>query len=330
VARVGVWAPLSPGVYLRRPEHPWPLGEATLFAKARTALYAGLGELDLSDGEVLAPTWHHGSEIEALVRAGLEPRWYEGLEPDERELEALITPRTRALYLIHYLGFPQDGARWRRWCGERGLKLLEDCAMAWLATRDGQPAGSHGDLAIFCLYKTVGVPDGAALAGLSNNLQLSPGALGLRGLAWRHGAWLAGRLPGGRSDGAAAGGPDDLSLGAPRRPSLVSSALLTRAVSGEVAARRRANYRRLLATLQPPAPFAELPEGACPFAFPLETADKPALLARLAAAGVRALDFWADGHPSAPAHPWRKRIVALPVHHELRAADLDRIAAAAR
>ncbi len=329
---LGVWPPLPPFVYLRSPERPWPLGQCTLFAKARNALFAGVRALGLDEGdEILVPTWHHGSEIEALVQAGLALRWYEPLTPDERSLERLQGPRTRALYLIHYLGFPQDGARWRRWCDERGLLLLEDAAMAWLATRDGRPTGSHGDLAIFCLYKTVGVPDGAALHLRGHTLPAAPSdqRVGLRELVRRHGAWLAGRLPARRAEPPRMA-VDDLSLGRPNAPSRVSSLLLTRAAAEDVAERRRRNYGRLLTSLHAPEPFDELPDGACPFAFPVETDDAEALLARLASAGIRAFALWANGHPAAPPHPRRGRTIALPVHQALRPDDCDRIASAVR
>jgi dTDP-4-amino-4,6-dideoxygalactose transaminase len=62
---------------------------------------------------ILVPAYNHGSEIEALLRAGIVCRFYdvgESLEPDEEELEALLDTRVRPLYLIHYLGFPQDAA----------------------------------------------------------------------------------------------------------------------------------------------------------------------------------------------------------------------------
>src|SRR5262249_21946437 len=169
--RLDVWPPLSPQVYLHRPPArlPFPLAEPAcrLFERARHGLWQGMRALGLGpDAEILVPAYHHGSEIEALVRAGLICRFYEGtetLEPDADELETLLDPRVRALYLIHYLGFPQDAPRWRAWCDERGLLLIEDAAQAWLASIDGRPVGSFGDLSIFCLYKTFGLPDGSAL-----------------------------------------------------------------------------------------------------------------------------------------------------------------------
>src|SRR5207253_4133427 len=179
-----------------------PLAEpgCALFDRGRHALWHGLRELGLGSGDdVLVPAYHHGSEIEVLVRTGLTCRFYEAderLAPDEGELDDLCGPRTRALYLVHYLGFPQDAERWRRWCDERGLLLVEDAAQAWLASSGGRPAGSFGDLAIYCLYKTFGLPDGGALllrAPQPRRNGSQPAGLGR--LARRHAAWLLERSP---------------------------------------------------------------------------------------------------------------------------------------
>ena len=135
--------------------------------------------------EVLVPAYHHGSEIEALVRAGVKCRFYEAsetLEPVTRELEAALTPRTRALLIVHYIGFPQDSDRWRRWCDEHGLLLLEDAAQAWLASASGRPVGSFGDLSVFCLYKTFGFPDGSALVTAASTPEIESGSS--RGGPW--------------------------------------------------------------------------------------------------------------------------------------------------
>jgi perosamine synthetase len=210
-------APLPPSVWLRRPADrlPFALSEhgCRLFERARHALYRALTELVEPGGEILAPAFHHGSEIEAFQRAGLTCRFYEAtstLEPDEDELESLLTEQTCALHLVHYLGFPQGAARWRRWCDERGLLLVEDAAQAWLSTADGEPVGRKGDVAVWCLYKTFGLPDGAALLAR----QPTNGALGGAGVASSGSPWSTGsgspraraRLPGSPTTGHPAWG----------------------------------------------------------------------------------------------------------------------------
>lgn len=349
--RLGVWPPLPVGVYARRPAEalPFPLERegCALFSRARHGLHRGVRAVGLRAGdEVLTPAWHHGSEIEALVRAGLRPVFYEAtptLAPDPGELDALRTPATRALYLTHFLGLPQDAPRWRAWCDERGLLLVEDAAQAWLACVPEGPVGSFGDLAVFCLYKTYGLPDGAALLarGATNG---KGGPLCLRGVLRRHaGAVLA--RSGALSDAAVRlqrprpyDPAADFALGdADGGPSSALGFLLRRLAADDAPARRRAHYEELLDALGPAVPegFRTLPAGASPFAFPVETGRKEELLARLADAGVGGLDLWSVPHPSVPdeafprAGALRRRLVGLPVHQELRPADVERIARAA-
>jgi dTDP-4-amino-4,6-dideoxygalactose transaminase len=350
--RLSVLPPLPPSVYLRRPSpgpSPFPLGEpdVALFSFARHGIYVGLRRLGLPPGdEALVPAYHHGSEVEALVRAGLRCRFYEGterLEPDEEELEGLLGPSVRLLHLTHYLGFPQDTPRWRSWCDEHGLLLLEDAAQAWLATLpDGRPAGSLGDIAVFSLYKTVGVPGGAALHLRAPPQSLSvPAAdgLGVRETARRHASWLFSRsgafsrLAHRRT--APYDATRDFALGDPgRRPLGLTLRLLPRLAAHDAVSARRANYRRLLEALGEHVrpPFDELPEGASPFCLAVETEHKAEVLSRLDHEGIAATDFWSVPHPSLPAECFpesarrRSRAIGLPVHQELRGRDVERIA----
>jgi dTDP-4-amino-4,6-dideoxygalactose transaminase/CelD/BcsL family acetyltransferase involved in cellulose biosynthesis len=349
VPRLSIWPTLSPQVYLRQPADTlaYPLEDPNcrLFALGRHAILHGVRALGLARGdEVLVPAYHHGSEVQALAEAGLACRFYdcdERLEPVEGRLADLLGPRTRALHLTHFLGFPQDAIRWRQWCDEHELLLIEDAAQAWLSSRDGIPVGSVGDLAVFCLYKTIGVPEGAALISTTppEAPPLDP-RRGVVAVARRHGAWLAERsalfnalarplsrpkeLPPEQEWGLG-----DVNAGAWRAVPW----LLPRLGDAGVASGRRANFVLLLDAIGPrvPSPFAELPTGACPFVFPIETDDKDRLLERLAAHGVRGIDLWSLPHPSLPttgfpdAEARRRRTVGLPVHQELRIKQLERI-----
>jgi len=351
-SRLSIWAPLPPDVYLRRPRErlPYPLEEpgCRIVAWARHAIYHGVGRLGLGPGDrVLVSAWHHGSEVEALRRAGVGVRFFDpgdDLDPRPQDLEPLLDGSVRALHLTHALGFPADARRWRRWCDERGLLLIEDAAQAWLAACDAGPVGSFGDLAVFCLYKTFGLPEGAALVQRDPPpaVALDP-RLGAVELARRHGMWLAGRSALVYAASAPLRRPksydpaEDFALRDPAAgPWRHTPFVLRRVVDEAAAERRRANYRTLLGVLGshvPPA-FAELPGGASPFVFPIAVADKPALLARLRERGVGTLDLWSVPHPSLPvgefpqARRRRDTWVGLPVHQELRPRDLERIAAA--
>ncbi len=348
-----VMPPLSLKPYARPPARrlPFPLQEprCRIFSLARQGLFAGIGALGLESGdEVLVPAYHHGSEVEALVCAGLVCRFYEGtryLEPGEEELEALLGPRVRALYLIHYLGLPQDAARWRAWCDEHGLLLIEDAAQAWLGSRDGTPVGSHGDLSIFCLYKTIGLPDGAAV--ISTHPPKTPRRghhIGAARVALRHMSylaqrwgWLADLRHRLRRTGASDDPEREFGLGdVGRAPYRATGFLLAREAYDAAQAARSANYAFLLERLGRfvPEPFGHPSEGASPFGFPIWSERKDELLGRLAHSGIIASNFWPVLHPRVPAADFpratalKSGVVALPVHQELGKHDLERIVGA--
>ncbi|MCW2673420.1 MAG: hypothetical protein JWP14_2009 [Frankiales bacterium] len=332
--RLGVWAPT---VLMPTSPLPFPLDQpgVRLSAKAREGLRDALFALGLRPGdEVLVPSWHHGSEVEAHLRGGLVCRAYPlgpDLQPQEDALEALLSRRTRALHLTHALGFPQDVARWRRWCDRHGLLLVEDAAQAWLAERDGVPVGSVGDAAVFCLYKSVGLPDGAAvLASAPVPRPAQRGAAGLRHLAGP----VIRALP--RRSGVYDHRADVAIREVSRRPSALSRALLPRAGAAQAAAGRRAAYVTLLPALQHLVlgPFAALPDGASPFVFPIAVRDKAAALRHLGVQGIDALDLWSVGHSALGdggelVRSLRRHVLGLPVHQWLSASDLARVVAAA-
>jgi dTDP-4-amino-4,6-dideoxygalactose transaminase len=306
----------------------------------------------------LVPAYHHGSEIEALVRAGVSLGFYDvwpDLSPDEGSLDAALDDSVAGLYLIHPIGIAQDAGRWRAWADERGLLLIEDAAQSWMASSGGEPAGALGDLSIFCLYKSFGVPDGAALVGPAVEAPVV-GPIGAGATLLRAGAWAASRSRAVATVAAARtrrrasrGGHDteragelvaDMELDpAPAAPSRLSRWLLPRAFEADAPARRRANYETLLEGLGElvPEPMRSVPAGAAPWVFPIAvTEDKEGAFLRLRNLRIDAVHLWKLPHPllDASAFPvaarLRDTLIGLPVHHELRDEDLDRIARATK
>lgn len=354
--RLGIWPTLPPNAYRRErlTALPFPLEDPRhrVFSRARQGLFHGVRELGLSPGDtVLVPSYHHGSEVEALQRAGLICRFYDleaDLQPGEDRLETLLGPEVRALYLIHYFGIPQPADRWRAWCDQRGLALIEDAAMAFLSSVDTRPVGSFGDLAIFCLYKSFALPDGGAtICSASMPYPRSKRSLGLVQGVIRNGSWLAQRSRAAATVHAMIGGDRDPrwghdfdlgDVGTP--PSRVTLALIPRLIDPGAAARRRSNHKVLVDELgervQPL--FPTVPDGAAPiaFLFRCEPEAQRSLRRALADRGVMLANFWMAAHPSVPVEGFdrsrrlRSCAVGLPVHQELRDIDVERVVTAAR
>jgi dTDP-4-amino-4,6-dideoxygalactose transaminase len=325
-----------------------------LFSRARHGLWHGVQALGLGQGDtVLTPAYHHGSEIEALQRAGVDCRFYEVNDdlqpPDEDRLAELLGKDVKALYLVHYFGFPQMAERWRRWCDRHGLLLIEDAAMALLSTWKGQPVGSFGHLAIFCVYKTFALPDGGAVvcsASLPEPRGVRP-PLGLKSSLMRTGSWLAQRSSLFSTAHGLVGGHrqqlwgQDFDLGDPFSPaSRMTSVILRRLADPEAAARRRSNYQFLSEELGDRLRplFPDVPEGSSPVAFMirLDPAEQAEVRKELGKHGVRLANFWMVPHPSLPEEGFertrtlRLSVAGLPVHQELRPTDLRLIVTSVR
>ncbi|MBD1397725.1 aminotransferase class V-fold PLP-dependent enzyme [Pontibacter sp. JH31] len=354
-----IWPTLPLDVYFRSNSvwKPFPLDQANcrVFSLARQAIWNTCAALGLHPNDtVLVPAYHHGSEIEALLQAGLQVRYYEvnqNLEPEPEELQSLMSTDVRALYIIHYLGFPQDAAFWRQWCDNRGILLIEDAAQALLATLNDKPVGSFGHMGVFCLYKTYGLPDGGAvIADFPPPRPTGQSNSGSWRVFKRHINWLATRRKElgyfhlmlkpiqtnlnrfwNRINKRIHKEFEVGDVSSP--PTRMTKFLIPKIVDEKTADRRRENYRFLLKHLgdMVPAPFAFLPEGASPFAFPIEVNEPRDFLARLRLKGVMGLLFWLNPHPSLPVDEFprsrllREGVLALPVHQELSFENLQQI-----
>ena len=231
------------------------------------------------------------------------------------------------------------------------LRLIEDAAQAWLSSTGGTPVGSHGDLSMFCLYKTFGLPDGAAVV-TDFPLDIPPlrRGMGVVPVALQHGLYLAQKSGwfaaiGRRLRRAAERDPEtgsaserEFALGDPERsPFAATNFLLERVAHPAAQSTRATNYSLLLERLKPyvPRPFADLPEGASPFAFPIKSDRKKETIHRLSQRGIAAVNFWAIPHPHLPvadfprAMKLRDSVIALPVHQELSVQNLEQIGDAA-
>jgi perosamine synthetase len=329
----------------------------------RVALYHGLPSLGLpAHSTILVPSYHQGVEIDALLAAGCRLRYYRldrQLSIDLQDAAERLDETVSALYLIHYFGFAQPLEPIRRFCEAHGLRLIEDCALS-LFSRDGDTwLGSVGDLAIFSVYKTLPLPHGGFLVTKAPRSApaLAPAprfstlaqALDLlhQGVEasawWRLETWWtrashgAARVIGWERDGIVASGGarwDSRLLDYGASPWIVP--LMSLMDRDAVVARRRANYERLASRLRGhvPFPFPELRPGTCPLFFPVMVPDKVRFQRKLERLGVQSVNLWDAPHPTCPralaaeVAPWREQCLELPIHQELTAEQVDRVATA--
>ena len=109
---------------------------------------AGIGPGD----EVIVTAWSWIACVTSIVRVGARPVLAEiddSLNLDPAEIARLVTPKTRAVLVIHYQGAPADMLRIQHEAHRRGLFVIEDCAQSIGSSYRGRKVGTWGDIATF-------------------------------------------------------------------------------------------------------------------------------------------------------------------------------------
>ena len=130
-------------------------------------LAAGIGPGD----EVIVPSCTMVATASAVLYTGATPVFAEILsvaEPliDPDHVEALITPRTKAVVAMHYGGYAAAVDRLAEICERAGVQLIEDAAHSPLASLDGKALGTWGVSGAFSFFsnKVLAVGEGGLLA----------------------------------------------------------------------------------------------------------------------------------------------------------------------
>lgn len=218
--------------------------------------------------EVIVPALTFVATAACVRYVGATPAFADVTSPDDLTLspesvESLITPRTRAIIVMHYAGYACDMGAFRALAEKHNLKLIEDAAHAPGAKRDGRRAGAWGDVAAFSFFsnKNLATGEGGILTTDDDKIAAHLRRLrshGMTTLTWdRHQghAWSY----------------DVTDLGFNYRPSEILSALgLAQLAKLDAGNQRRRElteaYRELLAELAPQmqVPFAGHPgNSAC-------------------------------------------------------------------
>jgi perosamine synthetase len=120
------------------------------------ALLLGLVSLDVKGGEVITPSLTFVSTNHAIVQAGARPVFAdldpETLTVDPREVQRLLTPKTRAVVVVDYAGHPADLDPILELARGRGIPVVEDAAHACGALYRGRHVGSIADVTCFSFH----------------------------------------------------------------------------------------------------------------------------------------------------------------------------------
>lgn len=130
--------------------------------------------LDIGPGdEIIMPSYTIVSTANAFVLRGGVPVFVDiradTLNLDERLIENAITPRTKALMVVHYAGVACEMDAIMSIAERHGLKVVEDAAQGVMATYKGRALGAIGDLGAYSFHETKNLISGEGGCLLVNN-----------------------------------------------------------------------------------------------------------------------------------------------------------------
>lgn len=144
-------------------------GSSALLLAFRCLLDSELKLLKNGD-EVIVPALCHPADLNAVILNGLKPvsvdvefgTWNISCE----EVEKAISPRTKAILAIHFLGNPCDLHTLAQIADAHSLTLIEDCSHALGSMYAGRHVGCFGDMATFSFYPShhISMGEGGAIA----------------------------------------------------------------------------------------------------------------------------------------------------------------------
>lgn len=136
------------------------------------ALHMALLALEINAGdEVVIPALTFVADANSVRMVSAKPVLADCHSLDDwnvsaETIEKCITPKTKAVMIVHYAGFPCDMPAIRKLCNEKGLKLIEDVAHAPGALVANRRCGTWGDVACYSFFsnKNLSIGEGGMVS----------------------------------------------------------------------------------------------------------------------------------------------------------------------
>jgi len=110
----------------------------------------------MGDGEIIVPPIGWVSDISSVVQLGLTPVFVDidksTMSVSYENIKRAISDKTRAIVIVHCLGFNGIDDEIINLCKEKNIILIEDCCEAHGATFKGKKVGTFGDISLFSFY----------------------------------------------------------------------------------------------------------------------------------------------------------------------------------
>jgi perosamine synthetase len=130
-----------------------------------SALHIALLSLGIGKGdEVIVPSFTFAATANSVALTGATPIFVD-INPqtfciDPIAISQAITPRTKAIQVVHLYGLPAEMPAILKLAKKHKLLVIEDAAQAHLASIEGTPVGTFGDAAAFSFYPTKNMTSG--------------------------------------------------------------------------------------------------------------------------------------------------------------------------
>jgi len=145
--------------------------KSTAVSSATAALHISLLGLDIKAGdEVIIPALTFVADINVVRIIGATPVLadcgsYKDWNVTAETIKKVITPKTKAVIIVHFAGYPCQMDEIVALCKEKNIALIEDCAHATGAKYKGQSVGTFGDYGCFSFFtnKNLSIGEGGML-----------------------------------------------------------------------------------------------------------------------------------------------------------------------
>lgn len=127
--------------------------------------------------EIIMPSYTFVSTANAFVLQGGTPVFVDirkdTLNLDEKQIQAAITPKTKAIVPVHYAGVACEMDAIMSIAKQHNLQVIEDAAQGVMATYKGKALGSIGHLGVYSFHETKNIISGEGGALLVNDPSLT-------------------------------------------------------------------------------------------------------------------------------------------------------------
>lgn len=180
--RAGAGSDFLGGSKVRQLEEEWAeyfgCRHAVSFNSLTSGLFAAIGAIGIGRGDevIVPPLTMSASVVSPLAYGGIPV--FADIDPttlclDPNSIEERISPRTRAIVVVHLFGHPAEMDRIMEIADRHHLQVIEDCAQAPAARYRGRTVGTIGHIGGFSLnyHKTIHCGEGGVL--ITNNDELA-------------------------------------------------------------------------------------------------------------------------------------------------------------